>query len=81
MYVLIYILKMIATKNLANMHHFTNGNPYQYSCLEKSHGQRSLAGYSPSGGKNSDTTEWLHFHFQKLAQLVKQLYSSKNNFF
>ena len=23
-----------------------NGNPLQYSCLEKSHGQRSLAGYS-----------------------------------
>ena len=24
-----------------------NGNPLQYSCLEKSHGQRSLEGYSP----------------------------------
>ena len=24
-----------------------NGNPLQYSCLEKSHGQRSLMGYSP----------------------------------
>ena len=24
-----------------------NGSPLQYSCLEKSHGQRSLAGYSP----------------------------------
>ena len=24
-----------------------NGNPLQYSCLEKPHGQRSLAGYSP----------------------------------
>ena len=24
-----------------------NGNPLQYSCLGKSHGQRSLAGYSP----------------------------------
>ena len=23
------------------------GNPLQYSCLEKPHGQRSLAGYSP----------------------------------
>ena len=23
------------------------GNPLQYSCLEKSHGQRSLVGYSP----------------------------------
>ena len=24
-----------------------NGNTLQYSCLEKFHGQRSLAGYSP----------------------------------
>ena len=24
-----------------------NGSPLQYSCLEKSHGQRSLGGYSP----------------------------------
>ena len=29
-----------------------NGNPLQYSCLEKSHGQRSLAGYSPWGCKS-----------------------------
>ena len=40
-----------------------NGNPLQYSCLEKSHGQRSLVGYSPWGRKESDTTERLHFHF------------------
>ena len=26
-----------------------NGNPLQYSCLGKSHGRRSLAGYSPRG--------------------------------
>ena len=31
--------------------------------LGKSHGQRSVAGYSPRGRKESDTTEWLHFHF------------------
>ena len=36
-----------------------NGNPLQYSCLESPHGQRSLAGYSPWGLKESDTTEWL----------------------
>ena len=30
---------------------------------EKSHGQRSLVGYSPWGLKESDTTERLHFHF------------------
>ena len=29
----------------------------------KSHGQRSLVGYSPWGHKESDTTERLHFHF------------------
>ena len=28
----------------------------------KSHGRRSLVGYSPWGGKESDTTEQLHFH-------------------
>ena len=31
----------------------------------KSHGRRSLIGYSPWGRKESDTTERLHFHFQK----------------
>ena len=34
-----------------------NGNPLQYSCLENPHGQRSLVGYSPWGGKELDTTE------------------------
>ena len=29
----------------------------------KSHGRRSLVGYSPWGREESDTTEWLHFHF------------------
>uniref|UniRef100_A0AC11EKW0 Uncharacterized protein n=1 Tax=Ovis aries TaxID=9940 RepID=A0AC11EKW0_SHEEP len=29
----------------------------------KSHGQRSLVGYSPWGCKESDTTERLHFHY------------------
>ena len=36
-----------------------HGNPLQYSCLENSHGQRSLAGYSPWGHKESDATEQL----------------------
>ena len=36
-----------------------NGNPLQYSCLENPPGQRSLAGYSPWGCKESDTTEQL----------------------
>ena len=34
-----------------------HGNPLQYSCLENPHGQRSLAGYSLWGCKESDTTE------------------------
>ena len=33
-----------------------NGNPLQQSCLEKSHGQRSLASYSSQGRKESDRT-------------------------
>ena len=33
-----------------------HSNPFQYSCLENPHGQRSLAGYSPWGGTESDTT-------------------------
>ena len=36
-----------------------HGNPLQYSCLENPHAQRSLAGYSPWGHKESDTTEQL----------------------
>ena len=34
-----------------------HGNPLQYSCLENPHGQRSLAGCSPWGHKESNTTE------------------------
>ena len=29
----------------------------------KSHGRRNLVGCSPWGREESDTTEWLHFHF------------------
>ena len=32
----------------------------------KSHGRRSLVGCSPGGLEESDTTEWLHFHFSLL---------------
>ena len=34
-----------------------SGNPLQYSCLEISHGQRSLVGYHPWDHKESDTTK------------------------
>ena len=40
-----------------------NGNPLQYYLPGKSHGQRSLVGYSPWGRKELDMTERLHFHF------------------
>ena len=36
-----------------------HGNPLQYSYLENPHGQRSLAGYSPWGHEELDTTERL----------------------
>ena len=41
-----------------------HGNLLQYSCLKNPHGQRSLAGYSPWGHKDSDTTKW-----QSIAQI------------
>ena len=34
-----------------------HGNPLQYSCLGNPHGQRSLAGCSSWGRKESDMTE------------------------
>ena len=36
-----------------------HGNPLQCACLENLQGQRSLAGYSPRGCKESDMTERL----------------------
>ena len=36
-----------------------HGNPLQYSCLENLLGQRSLAGCSPYGHKESDMADWL----------------------
>ena len=42
------------------------GNPWQYSCLANSHGQRSLEGYSPGGCKESDMTETTQHAHRKL---------------
>ena len=50
-----------------------NGNPLQYSCLEKSHGQQSLVGYSPWGRKELDTTERLHIHTSLKVEIPKWL--------
>ena len=36
----------------------------------KSHGRRSLIGHSPWGRKESDTTEWLHFHFPHIINYI-----------
>ena len=36
-------------------------NPFQYSCLENPHGQRSLVGCSPWGHIESNMTEQLTF--------------------
>ena len=46
-----------------------HGNPLQYSCLEKPHGQRSLAGYVPWGRKELDMTERLCKHISGLVSL------------
>ena len=51
-----------------------NSNPLQYSCLEKSHGWRSLVGYSPWGHKELDTTEQLHFLPTFIQKPVIKLY-------
>ena len=48
-----------------------NGNPLQCSCLEKFHGQRSLAGYSPWVAKSwTRLHDWAHActHTQTHAQ-------------
>ena len=39
-----------------------HGNPFQHSCLEIPHGQRSPVGYSPRSCKESDTTWHLSSH-------------------
>ena len=57
-----------------------HGYPHQYSCLENPHGQRSLAGYSPWGHKESDTTEWLSTAQHCLADLIYFFFSLENVF-
>ena len=42
---------------LGRSHGGEHDNPLQYSCQENPHGPRSLAGYSPWGRKELDTTE------------------------
>ena len=45
-----------------------HSNPLQYSCLENPHGQRSLAGFSSLGHKESHMAEQLTLSlFQEMA--------------
>ena len=48
---------MGSVPELGRSHGNRNGYPFPLSCLENSHGQRSLAGCIPQGCKESDTTE------------------------
>ena len=45
------------------MHWRRKWHPTPVLLTGKSHGWRSLVGCSPWGWEESDTTEWLHFHF------------------
>ena len=45
------------------------GIPLQDSCLENSHGQRSLVGHSPWGRQESDTIEQLNKNNNKFERL------------
>ena len=52
-----------------------NGNPLQYSCLERPHGQRSLEGYGPQGHRvRQDRSDLTHTrtHAQR-PQMVDRL--------
>ena len=49
--------KRCGVRSLGWEDHLEEGNPLQYTCLEKPLGQRSLAGYSPWRHKELDMTE------------------------
>ena len=50
-----------------------NGNALQYSCLEKSHGRRSLVGNSPWSLEEMDTTERLSFFL--ISTIISVIYN------
>ena len=56
-----------------------HGNPVQYSCLENPYGQRSLAGFSPWGGKELDTTEATSHALILLIQYISHIYGNLNS--
>ena len=47
-------------------------------CLENPHGQRSLAGYSPWGHKEPDTTEWHSTHTNIHTHCILNIFFSGN---
>ena len=47
------------------------GNPLQHSCQENPLGQRSLAGYSPWGPRELDTTERLSTYFHGATKMQR----------
>ena len=46
---------------------YINGNPLQYSCLENTHGQRSLVGYRPLSPVRLSATPWIVAHQASLS--------------
>ena len=60
-----YLYPKNKNTNLRHMHPYRRRqwHPTPVLLPGKSHGWRSLVGYSPWGCKESDTTERLHFHF------------------
>ena len=65
---------------LGRSHGGRHGNPLKYSCLENPHGQRSLAGYSPWGRKESGMTEWLSTYILYDPMVVGNLISGSSAF-
>ena len=56
-----------------------HGNPLQYSCLESSHGQRSLVGYSPWDRKESDRTEHICLSWTTWTEWIVELFQNGGN--
>ena len=54
---------MLDLRNSAVMYQRRQWHPTPVLLPGKSHGWRSLVGFSPWGREESDTTERLHFHF------------------
>ena len=49
-----------------------HGKPFQYSCLENPQRQRSLAGYSPEGRKESVTAKATEHNTQRSLTIVNK---------